>query len=74
MNRTLLSFRGFKSTGVTVDDINANNEKAQEAIQAMGQLPELILSGEYKPELLPTPSKVKIMGFRSKNVTQPNKS
>jgi len=66
MNRTLLSFRGFKSTGVTIDDINKNNEKAQEAIKAMGQLPEIILAGDYKPEFLPTQSKVKVMGFNKK--------
>jgi len=64
MNRTLLTFRGFKPTGVTAEDIKENNAKAKEAFDAMGKLPDLILAEEYKPEFFPTRSKVKILGFK----------
>jgi len=62
INRILLSLRGYKNTGVTDIDINESNAKAKEAIEAMGQLPEKVLSGEYVPVHMPTKT-VRVFGF-----------
>jgi len=60
--RILDSTKGFKNLEVTDQDISEANDKAQEATQKMGQLPEEILSGKYVPELMPT-KKVRVFGF-----------
>lgn len=72
--RCMYSVTKYRSIqGLSDSDITDNTEPAQQAIELMGQLPELIASGDYVPELMPIQSKVKIMGFR-RSQTKPENS
>lgn len=53
VRRAFSSAQGFKYCGVTRDDMAANNAKARAAIEAMGELPQEVLTGELRPRIRP---------------------
>lgn len=57
IQKVLNGLRGYSRQGITLEDIEAKNAKALEAISAMGELPQDILDGSYHPEQLPRMSK-----------------
>ncbi len=65
LQAVLLGLRGFKPTGVTVEDVEENNARYKDAISKLGELPDDIKSGKFVPEHMPRKS-VKIFGFGAK--------
>ena len=62
--RCMYSVTKYKSIkGLTDTELEKNTELAQQAIEAMGQPPELITSGSYIPELMPNQPRARIVGF-----------
>ncbi|MGE4501122.1 MAG: PFL_4669 family integrating conjugative element protein [Hydrogenovibrio sp.] len=62
--RCMYSVTKYKSIkGLTDAELDKNTELAQQAIEAMGQPPELITSGSYIPELMPNQPRARIVGF-----------
>lgn len=53
VRRVFESTQGWKHCGVTRDDMAANNAKARTAIEAMGELPQDVLSGQTRPRIGP---------------------
>lgn len=53
VRRVFESTQGWKHSGVTRDDMAANNAKARAAIEAMGELPQDVLSGQTRPRIGP---------------------
>ena len=62
IHRMLSGIGGFKPMGVTLLDARERNAKYIEAVEIMGELPEVILANKYTPEFFPT-KKLKIAGF-----------
>lgn len=70
-NSCLNSINGYKSfKGITDADVKNNTGDTAEAVNVMGKLPEFITSGKYIPELMPTKSRAKIMGFRRSKASE----
>jgi hypothetical protein len=53
VRRVFESTQGWKHCAVTRDDMAANNAKARAAIEAMGTLPQDVLSGQTRPRIGP---------------------
>ena len=53
VRRVFAATQGYKFCAVTRDDMAANNARAREAIAAMGDLPQAVLTGELRPRIAP---------------------
>ena len=53
VRRAFAATQGYKYCAVTRDDMAANNARAREAIAAMGDLPQAVLTGELRPRIAP---------------------
>lgn len=53
MNRLLNSIGGFKPLEITLNDVRERNAKYMEGVEAMGELPEVIVKNKYVPEFSP---------------------
>jgi integrating conjugative element protein (TIGR03761 family) len=53
VRRAFASTQGYKHCAVTRDDMAANNARARDAITAMGELPQDVLTGETRPRIAP---------------------
>lgn len=65
MQAILVGLRGFKPTGVTIEDVEDNNARYKDAVSKLDELPDDIKAGQFIPEHMPRKS-VKIFGFGSK--------
>lgn len=63
MNRLLNSIGGFKPLDITLNDVRERNAKYIEGVEAMGELPDVIVKNKYVPEFSPT-RQLNIVGFR----------
>lgn len=62
INRVLNAIGGFKPIALTLNDVREGNETYLEAVELMGELPEIIVKNQYTPEFFPT-RKLTIAGF-----------
>jgi integrating conjugative element protein (TIGR03761 family) len=62
INRVLNVIGGFKPAEVTLNDVRERNDVYLEAVELMGELPEIIVKNQYTPEFFPT-RKLTIAGF-----------
>ncbi len=62
INRVLNAIGGFKPVEITLNDVREGNKTYLEAVELMGELPEIIIKNQYTPEFFPT-RKLTIAGF-----------